>query len=97
MPIAMLQDLPPEVTPELFDAVSAKLDAENDPAEGLIIHTAGQRPDGSIRVFDVWESLEHLRRFEEERLIPAITEVSQGQAPPRPEQHLYELHEVVKP
>jgi hypothetical protein len=66
MPIATVQDLPPEVTPELFDAVSAKLDAENNPPE-------------------------------QERLIPAIAEVAQGESPPRSEQFIYELHEVVTP
>ena len=94
MPIAMLQDLPPEVTPELFNAVQAKIDAEDNPPEGLIVHTAGQRADGGFRVFDVWESEAALRRFEEERLIPAIAEVAGGQAPPRPEQQIYELTEV---
>src|SRR5438067_3502736 len=97
MPIAMLQDLSPEVTPELFNAVTAKLNSENDPPQGLIVHSAGQRPDGGFRVFDVWESEEALRRFEEERLIPAITEVAGGQAPPRPEQHIYELQDLVVP
>jgi hypothetical protein len=28
MPVAMSQDLPPEITPELVNAVRAKLDAE---------------------------------------------------------------------
>jgi hypothetical protein len=97
MPIAMLQELPPEVTPELFDAVSAKLDSENNPPKGLIVHTAGRRPDGGFRVFDVWESREAMERFEQERLVPAIEEVAQGGAPPRPEQFIYELHEVVSP
>ena len=97
MPIAMLQDLPPEVTPELFNAVNAKVDSGNDPPQGLIAHTAGQRPDGGFRVFDVWESEEALRRFEQERLIPAIAEVAGDEAPPRPEQHVYELQDVVIP
>jgi hypothetical protein len=97
MPIAMLQDLPPEVTPELFNAVNAKLNAENDSPAGLIVHTAGQRPDGGFRIFDVWESEEAMRRFEEERLVPAIMKVAGDQAPPRPEQQTYELQEVAIP
>jgi hypothetical protein len=97
MPIALLQDLPPEVTPEVFNAVNAKLNSEDDPPQGLLVHTAGQRPDGGFRVFDVWESEEALRRFEEERLVPAITEVAGDEAPPRPEQQIYELNDVVIP
>jgi hypothetical protein len=77
--------------------VSAKLDAENNPPEGLIVHTAGQRPDGGFRVFDVWESREAMERFERERLVPAIEDVAQGEGPPQPEQFICELHEVVSP
>ena len=97
MPIALLQDLPPEVTPELFNAVNAKVNSESDPPQGLIVHTAGQRPDGGFRVFNVWESREDMERFEQERLIPAIAEVAGDDAPPRPEQQIYELQEVVIP
>ncbi len=40
--------------------------------EGLIVHLAVERPDGGLRYFDVWESVEDCDRFVEERLHPVV-------------------------
>lgn len=87
-----------EVTPEMYDAVAAKVDVENNPPEGLIVHTAGQAESGWL-IFDVWDSREAFERFSEERLRPAIQAVAEehGMAPTPPNQSVYELHHLVRP
>jgi hypothetical protein len=42
--------------------------------EGLIVHTAGEGPDG-LCVVDVWESREAFDTFTNERIMPAIEEL----------------------
>jgi hypothetical protein len=54
MAVAVLQENT-VVTAELYEQVKARLDVENNPPEGMILHTAG--PSGGTWVnFDVWES-----------------------------------------
>jgi hypothetical protein len=87
---------PPMLTAEVYDAVNAKAGVNESPPEGLLIHTAGE-VDGQWQIVDVWESEEHARRFDEERLAPAIGEVV-GSAPPgAPPRTVYELHKVIRP
>ena len=83
-----------------YDAVASQLDLSAAP-DGLLIHTAGFDHDaGVFRIFDVWESREHGRRFIEERLNPIIEPMAaaarQGGdttfAPPTRE-GWYELHD----
>ena len=88
MAIAVLSEVE-GVTPELYDAVNAKLG--DDMPDGGIVHTAGFT-NGKMIVFDVWESREHFERFANERLRPAILEVG-GENAPTPTQTIYELHD----
>jgi hypothetical protein len=90
LPVGILTETP-GLTAELYDAVNDKMNVENDPPEGLILHTSGPM-EGGWRIFDVWESAEAFERFTDERLRPAIEEVSGGPAPPEPRQEIYELH-----
>jgi hypothetical protein len=80
-----------------YDAVAQRVNAENDPPRGLILHTAGfDEQAGVFRIFDVWESREHRERFHAERLKPILDEVMAGAAgagPPSRE-YEYELHDV---
>jgi hypothetical protein len=82
---------------ETYDKVAELLGADDNPPEGLILHTAS--PTGSgMAIVDVWESQEAFDRFREERLAPAIGQVvgeQQGAAPP--EVRVYEVHDLVKP
>jgi hypothetical protein len=88
MAVAVLNEVE-GVTPELYDAVNAKLG--DDIPDGAIMHTAGFT-GGKMIVFDVWESREHFERFQNERLRPAILEVG-GENAPTPTQTIYELHD----
>ena len=76
-----------------YDAIAARLDVENNPPAGLIVHTAGFG-GGMFRIFDVWESAEHQSRFREERLMPIIEEgMANGTIGSPPDrEYTYELH-----
>lgn len=41
------------------------------PPEGLLVHTAGVTEAGAFRVFDIWETREHMEAFYETALMPA--------------------------
>jgi hypothetical protein len=74
MAIGMISVLPEGTGAAEYDAVSAKLDAANNPPEGSIFHCAGEL-DGRFQVFEIWESREAHERFVEDRLRPAIRDV----------------------
>lgn len=81
-----------------YDAIAKELSADADAPAGLIVHTAGFTTDGVFRIFDVWESEDHFKRFEKERLLPAIEKVMSagGSGGPPVRQYTYELHDVIK-
>jgi hypothetical protein len=59
--------------------------------DGIIIHTAGEGPNG-FRIVDVWESQEHFQRFMEEKVMPAAQEIG---APQGPDPQIWELDNVL--
>ena len=87
---------PPGVTREMYDGVNAKMGVEENPPEGLIMHSAGN-VNGTWQIVDVWESEEHARRFDTERLGPAVREISGITNPPEPSTTVYEAHNLVLP
>jgi hypothetical protein len=91
-------NFPGPAGPDVYDRVNAAMNVGSDPPEGLIFHWAGE-VDGKWTLTDVWESREHHRRFREERLDPAIREVS-GMDPasgPQPTISEFPVHSYVKP
>jgi len=85
------------MTPELYDRVRRKHDLEHNPAAGLIFHAAGVGLDSWV-AYDVWESRAAWDRFLEDRLQPAVKEVSDaaGLEPPPPHrQEIFELHTLL--
>jgi quinol monooxygenase YgiN len=80
-----------------YDQVNAIIKPKENPPEGLVVHTAGQRQDGGMRIFDVWESEQAYNSFREERLMPAVKEVL-GEIPDEPPDiEIYELHDFIQP
>ena len=78
-----------------YDAIAAKI-SEGPWPEGNLIHTAGFGPDGTFRIFDVWETKEQLDAFMNDTLGPLLGQVMAAQpdlAPPTKEE-TYELHDV---
>jgi len=96
MPIAYVQEFEAteDRTTTNYDAVKEKLNVEQDPPDGMIIHTAGFTDEGVFRIFDVWESEEQHARFMSDRLMPIVQDVVEGGANPR--ELTYELHDVVR-
>lgn len=73
---AVMHVLPEGIGQEQYDAVNDKLDAQGAPPSGLKVHAAGQGEDGRWRIIEVWESRSQFDEFNEQRLTPAIAEVS---------------------
>jgi heme-degrading monooxygenase HmoA len=95
MAVAVITNLQSGV--EQYDQITAKINPEEEPADGMIIHTAGLRQDGGMRIFDIWESEEAYNSFREARLMPAVKEVL-GEIPAEPPDiEIYELHHVLNP
>jgi heme-degrading monooxygenase HmoA len=61
---------------EVYESVNESMFGSKEPQmiEGLIVHTAGEGPDGFC-VVDIWESREAFDRFTNERIMPAIEEL----------------------
>ncbi|HEV7585017.1 MAG TPA: hypothetical protein VGO14_04480 [Solirubrobacteraceae bacterium] len=87
---------PPMVTAEIYDAVNAKAGVNENPPEGLLVHTAGD-VDGQWQIVDVWESEEQADRFGSERLGPAIESVIGAAPPGPPPTTIYEAYNVLMP
>jgi hypothetical protein len=79
-----------------YDGVQEKLGVEQNPPSGLILHSAGFGDDGVFRIYEVWESREAAEGFFEERIMPAVNEVSDGEPSLPVKQELYELHNLVR-
>jgi hypothetical protein len=86
----------PSVTQERYEETvrkltdgKSRLDSPSDwPVAGLLVHAAGQGPDG-FRVVDVWESEDACRQFGEV-LAPILQEVGIDDQP-----ELYPAHTFV--
>jgi len=91
---AYVQDNP-EATLDLYDRVEEELGDEVPP--GLIVHVAGEGPNGGVRIIDVWESKEVFERFRDERLLPTIERVA-GSPPDSRQRSTEELnvHHIVR-
>ena len=83
-----------------YDAISEKLDAQGNPPEGLIAHTAGRDSNGVFRIFAIWESCEHAQHFRDKRLMPIVQQAMQqpsGDMSPPDTEDMYELHDFFRP
>ena len=97
MAVGMLQELQ-GVTADQYDQVSQEMGVNENPPDGLIVHTAGEMEGGGgMRIFDVWESAEALERFTNERLMPAVEKVIGGGGSPERVPLVYQLHNILQP
>ncbi|MBB3083696.1 hypothetical protein [Geodermatophilus sabuli] len=95
MPVVLVHE-GPTLTQERYEETVRRLTGGRGPlekpadwpVEGLLVHTAGQGPNG-FRVVDVWESEEAARRFGE-KLLPVLQDVGITEQP-----NLYPAHTFV--
>ncbi len=73
MPVSRYQEAG-NVTTEDYDAVNRRVDMENHPPDGLLAHAVAPMEGAGMRFWEVWESEDHMYRFKEERLVPAMRE-----------------------
>ncbi len=91
MPISRYQEAR-QATLEAYDALNQRMGVPENPPDGLLSHAVAPMEGGGLRFWEVWESKDHMNRFEEERLIPAMREEF-GEVPEEPSQsQIAELH-----
>ena len=78
-----------------YDALTQRLDVENDPPDGLVAQAAGFSGN-TFRIITIWATEEQKERFDRERFMPALREVVDRSAPP-PRTETYELHRLLAP
>ena len=82
----------PNVTQEQYDGTREKMGvSEENMPDGNVLHIAGEGPDGSWRVIEVWESEEHARAWDE-KLEPVLA--ARGITRPAPE--TWQVHNLMK-
>ena len=97
MAVCVIQDWVEEETERstvMYDAVNARLAAEQaGPPEGFVVHAAGFTGKG-FRIIEIWDTREQFDRFLRERVMPIVAEVGGADARP-PEITAFELHGLV--
>lgn len=97
MAVAFMQEFAPtgDTSTTNYDALAAKIKAGPWP-DGCLVHTAGFAPDGTFRIFDVWDSKAQLDAFMSGTLMPLIEEMmaSRPDALPPTKEEKYDLHDV---
>lgn len=79
-----------------YGRVASVIGLRATPPDGLVVHTAGATADGGFRVFDVWESRDHIEAFFADRLMPLMGDVLGGPPPPPARTEVYDLDVVVR-
>jgi hypothetical protein len=91
MAVVLIANVPSR---ELYESVSAAAHVNDDPPPGVIVHTATEMPDGTVKIIDVWESQADFEAFERDRLMPAFQSLG-GPAEPPPRE-VYEPFDVMR-
>jgi heme-degrading monooxygenase HmoA len=84
----------PGFNAETYEAVTGRAMPGDQLPDGCKLHIAGPVEQG-WRVITVWESREAFDRFREEKLIPAIREITGEQAPPAVEPEVNPVHKLI--
>ncbi len=89
MPVLMTAEVPGQ-TQEGYDGMAMALSQAMRQANGFILHTSEQTPDG-WRVIEVWESADDANQFFAKNVHPNL--------PPgiKPKRSLKELHNLIVP
>jgi hypothetical protein len=82
------------MTAEMYEAVTSRVLSDGQLPDGCHAHIAGPVDEG-WRVITVWDTEEAFRSFREEKLLPAISELSGGAAPPDVQPELNPVHNLI--
>jgi hypothetical protein len=83
-------------TEQQYDAIHSHMRVDEDPPQGLILHSAGPI-EGGWGVIDFWESREAFDRFVESRLGPASQELGDQTFTTQPDIKEFPVHNITKP
>ena len=83
-------------TQDQYEAIHSHMRVDQDPPEGLILHSAGPI-DGGWGVIDFWESREAFDRFMESTLGPAAQELGDRTFTTQPDIKEFQVHKITKP
>jgi hypothetical protein len=81
-------------TADMYDAVTERVMPEGQLPEGCQLHIAGPVEQG-WRVITVWDTAEAFNSFREEKLLPAIGEVSGREAPDQVQPEIDPVHRLI--
>jgi hypothetical protein len=94
--LAYLRIVRPQISADLYDAITQNIEVTSNHPRGLIMHAAGEA-DGVWHIVEVWDAEHYAERFDREVLVPAI-EAAYGQRPPGDAPSVgFELHQLVTP
>jgi hypothetical protein len=93
MAVVVIQQF--EASTDEYDKVTAKIDPESNPPDGLILHCGADIGGGKMKVVDIWDSADAFQTFADARLGPAIGEVM-GEDASEPQIDIHELHDLYR-
>ncbi|HKG36327.1 MAG TPA: hypothetical protein VKA89_07830 [Solirubrobacterales bacterium] len=97
MTVVLIAEIP-NGSYEQYLEVNRKAEVDDNPPDGLIIHTAGRMENGGgLRIVDVWDSREAYDRFDEERLGPALREAMPEMPADAPGPQFHEVENTIQP
>jgi hypothetical protein len=82
-------------TQEQYEAVNTQIDADANPPDGLIFHSAGPT-EGGWSVIDFWESRDLFDSFLADTLGPAIEELGDRAMPNEPSIKEFPVSNIIK-
>jgi hypothetical protein len=83
-------------TQEQYEALHSLMNIDQNPPEGLILHSAGPI-DGGWGVIDFWESREAFDRFMASTLGPAAQQLGDQGFTSQPDVKEFPVHNIIKP
>ena len=69
-----------KITKQMYDRLAEEVNWEGDMPPGLAFHAGSTDESGSIRCAEIWESIESMNNFVDNRLFPKMREL--GISPP---------------
>ena len=93
MPVAVYMRWP-NIDVDAYERIRDQVRWEDEQPDGAIFHVASPEPEGTLRVFDIWESPEKFDAFVRSRIMPALAELG---IETDPEIALCEVHRMFAP